>query len=162
MLPVADVLLVLGLRAGVGVNEALGDEREQLLLRHLARIRVQVDHILQQQHVTDGEERAGPVVVLVDDGGAAAEEVDGPRLVHHLEGLGRRRGRRVGIQRAQRRRRRGQRGRVRGHGSPPRSPVMGLGGGRASPETRTLGSARSSAAAAEDGERIGMAESGEE
>lgn len=127
MLPVADVLLVLGLRDGVGVNEALGDEREQLLLRHLARIRVQVDHILQQQHVTDGEERAWPVIVLVDDGGAAAEEVNGPRLVHHLEGLERRRGRRVGIQRAERRRRRGERGRVRGHGSPPRSPGLGQG-----------------------------------
>lgn len=123
MLPVTDVLLVPALRAGVGVDEALGDEREQLLLRHLARIRVQVDHILQQQHVTDGEERAGPVVVLVDDGGAAAEEVDGPGLVHDLGGLERRRGRQVGIHhRAERRRRERERGRVRGHGSPPRSP----------------------------------------
>lgn len=134
MLPVAGVLLVLALRTAVGVNEAVGDEGQQLLLRHLARIRVQADHVLQQQHVTDGEERAGPVVVLVDDGGAAAEEVNGPRLVHHLGGLERLRGLRLGIQRAERRRGRRERGRVRGHGSPPRSPGAG-GLGHRSPST---------------------------
>lgn len=64
--------------------------------------------------LTDGEERARAVVVLVDDGGAAAEEVDGPRLVHHLGVLG--------IRRAGRRCRRRERRLVGGHGSLPRSP----------------------------------------
>jgi hypothetical protein len=36
------------------------------------------------RELTDGEEREGPVVVLVDDGRASPEEVDGPRPVHHL------------------------------------------------------------------------------
>lgn len=42
--------------------------------------------------LTDGEERAGPILVLVGDGRAASKEVDGLRPVHHLLRLGRRRG----------------------------------------------------------------------
>jgi hypothetical protein len=40
------------LSSNVGIDEALGHEREQPLLRYLLRVRVQADHILQQQHVT--------------------------------------------------------------------------------------------------------------
>ena len=133
----------------VRIDEALGHEREQLLLRHLALVRVQADHILQQKHVTctnahrwhehrgqtlgtrrtregsesnwrvgkeltDCEEGAGPVVVLVDDGRASSEEVDGPRPVHHLGRLGRLgQGKGLGIRlrRARRGHRRGEVGR---------------------------------------------------
>lgn len=95
--------------------------------------------------LTDGEERARPVVVLVDDWGAAAEEVDGPRLVHHLGWLERRRRRRRGGGLGGIRRRGAGRGRGRrevrlvgGHGGEdgwiPRA-IAG-GGGRRNPNPR--------------------------
>ena len=67
-----------------------------------------------ERELTDGEERAGAVVVLVDDGRAASEEVDGPRPVHHLRRLGGRLGRLglgIHLRRARRGHRRGEVGR---------------------------------------------------
>lgn len=56
------------LRTAVGVNEAVGDEGQQLLLRHLARIRVQADHVLQQQHVTCNTKTRAPKPTQVNPG----------------------------------------------------------------------------------------------
>jgi hypothetical protein len=54
------------LSSDVWIDEALRHEREQPLLRHLLRVRVHADHILQQQHVTCTHTRAGAMNIAGD------------------------------------------------------------------------------------------------
>jgi hypothetical protein len=43
------------------IDEALGHKREQLLLQHLALVKVQADHVLQQQAATHYLHTRAPV-----------------------------------------------------------------------------------------------------